>query len=53
MISADWIRWSAPTLRFMWKEYRVLVGKPRDKRSPAKPKTRGEDNIKMCVEETG
>jgi hypothetical protein len=37
----------------MWHEYRVLVGKPGSRRSPAKLKPRKEDNIKMYVEETG
>jgi len=52
MTSVVWIRWSAPTLWFIWNEYGVLVGKPGGKRSAAKPKPRWEDNIKMYVEET-
>jgi hypothetical protein len=33
--------------------YRVLVGRPEDKRSPERPRRRWEDNIKMDLRETG
>jgi hypothetical protein len=33
--------------------YRVLVGKPESRRPPARPRHRGEDNIKMDLQEVG
>jgi len=33
--------------------YRVLVGKPKGKRSPGRPRRRCEDNIKMDLQEVG
>jgi len=34
-------------------EYRVLVGKPKGKRSLGRPRRRWEDNIKMDLQEVG
>jgi hypothetical protein len=38
-----------------WKRnaYRILVGKPEDKRSVARPRRRWVDNIKMDLREIG
>jgi len=33
--------------------YRVLVGKPEGKRHLGRPRSRGEDNIKMDLQEVG
>ena len=33
--------------------YRVLVGKPEGKRPHGRPRRRGEDNIKMDLQEVG
>ena len=33
--------------------YRVLVGKPEGKRTPGRPRSRWEDNIKMDLQEVG
>jgi len=33
--------------------YRILVGKPEEKRPHRKPKRRWEDNIKMDLQEVG
>ena len=33
--------------------YRVLMGKPEGKRSLGRPRLRGEDNIKMNLQEVG
>jgi hypothetical protein len=33
--------------------YRVLMGKPEGKRSPGKPRSRCDDNIKMYLQEVG
>ena len=33
--------------------HRVLVGKPKGKRPPGKPRRRWEDNIKMDLQEVG
>jgi hypothetical protein len=33
--------------------YRVLVGKPEEKRPLGRPRHRGEDNIKMDLQEVG
>jgi hypothetical protein len=33
--------------------YRVLIGKPKGKRSPERPRRRWEDNIKMVLREIG
>jgi hypothetical protein len=33
--------------------YRVLMGKPEGKRSLGRPRCRGEDNIKMDLQEVG
>ena len=40
----------------MWAErgmYRVLVGKPEEKRPLGRPRRRWEDNIKMDLQEVG
>jgi len=33
--------------------YRDLVGKPKGKRLPGKPRRRWEDNIRICLQEVG
>jgi hypothetical protein len=36
-----------------WNAYRILVGKPKEKRPLGRPRHQWEDNIKMDLRETG
>jgi len=49
------MRWAGHATRIGQRrgEYRVLVGKPEGKRPLGKPRRRGEDNIKMGLQEMG
>jgi hypothetical protein len=47
------MRWTRHAGRVgrMRNAYRVLVGKPKGKRQPGRTRRRGEDNIKMNLED--
>ena len=48
-------RWTGHVARMGEKRgvYRVLIGKPQGKRPFGRPRRRGEDNIKMELQEVG
>jgi len=48
------MRWAGHVARMGWRGvYRVLVGKPEEKRPLGRPRRRWEDNIKMDLQEVG
>jgi len=49
------MRWAGhvPCMRDRGGVYRVLVGKPEEKRLMGRPRRRWEDNIKMDLQEVG
>jgi hypothetical protein len=53
MIESKWRRWAGHVARMGEKRntYRILVGKPEDKRSLGTPRRRWVDNIKMDLRE--
>jgi hypothetical protein len=55
MIKSRRVRWAGHVARIGEKrnEYRILVGRPEEKRPLGRPRRRWEDNIKMDVREIG
>jgi hypothetical protein len=49
MIKSRRMRWAGHVARMgeKWNAYRILVGKPEDKRPLGRPRRRWADNIKM------
>ena len=55
MIKSGRMRWAGHVARMGERRgvYSVLVGKPEGKRPLGRPRLRGEDNIKMDLQEVG
>jgi hypothetical protein len=53
MIKSRWMRWAGHVARMGEKRnaYRILVGKPEDKRLLGRPRSRWVDNIKINLRE--
>jgi len=55
VIKSRRMRWVGPVARMGKKRgvYRILVGKPEEKRPLGRPRSRWKDNIKMDLQEVG
>jgi hypothetical protein len=55
VIKSRWMRWAGHVARMEEGRgvYRVLIGRPEDKRPLGRPRRRLEDNIKMVLRKTG
>jgi hypothetical protein len=55
VIKSRWLRWAGHVARMGEGRgvYRVLVGRPEDKRPLGRPRCRWENNIKLDLRETG
>ena len=55
VIKSRRMRWAGHVARMGERRgvYRVLLGKPEEKRNPGRPRPRWEDNIKMDLQEVG
>ena len=49
------MRWAGHVVRMKvgWSAFKILIGKPTRRRPSGRPRCRGEDNIRMDLEEIG